>query len=90
MPHLHPDAVRVEIECKHSRTGLTSFPGGVFALSREQLVNSAVYAHEERCGRCSTEHAHQQGDLEIRAATDQAWDDLLIAAQRRYDHEVRN
>jgi hypothetical protein len=32
LPHLHPDAIRVEIECRYSMTGLTSIPGPMFAL----------------------------------------------------------
>jgi hypothetical protein len=85
MPHLHPDAVRVEVECGGSTTGLTAILGPVFVLTREQLITSAVLEHEALCGACDTEEAHLQGDPHIREATDRAWDELLIGAQRRYD-----
>ena len=87
LPHLHPDSVRIEIECKWSTTGLTSIPGPMLALTRQQLITSAVFEHEARCGECDTEDAHEQGDREIREQTDRAWNELLIAAQRRYDAE---
>ena len=85
MQHLHPDAVRVVVDCRYSTTGLTVLPGPMLALSREQLIASAVLEHEARCGSCDTEQAHFQGDPRIREATDRAWNELLIAAQRRYD-----
>jgi hypothetical protein len=90
MPRLHPEAIRVEIDCRYSTTGLTSFPGPVFALTRGQLITSAVFEHEARCGRCSTDHAHQQGDRQIREMTDRAWKDLLDAAGRRYAEARKN
>jgi hypothetical protein len=74
MPHLHPDAVRVVVDCRYSTTGLTVLPGPMLALSREQLIASAVLEHEALCGSCDTEQA-----------TDRAWNELLVAAQRRYD-----
>lgn len=67
LPHLHPDAVRVEVDCRFSTTGVTSVPGGPVELSRRQLVTFATYQHEERCGRCDTDAAHRQGDQTMRA-----------------------
>ena len=91
MPHLHPDAVRIEVECRYSTTGLTSIPGPMLALTRPQMITAAVFAHEARChGECDTEAAHAQGDRRVREETDRAWDELLIAAQRRYDASRRN
>jgi hypothetical protein len=81
MPRLHPEAVRVEIECRYSITGLTSIPGPLFALSREQRITSATLGHEARRGQCDTRNAHEQGDQQ----TSRPWNELLIAAQRRYD-----
>jgi len=90
MPHLHPDAVRVEIECPWSTTGLTSLPGPLFALTLEQLVTSAVFEHEARCGECDSKAAHEQGDREIREQTDRAWNSFLVTVQQRYDLRRRN
>ena len=90
LPHLHPDAVRIEVECRHSMTGLTSIPGPMLALTRPQMITAATFEHESLCGECDTEDAHEQGDQRIRAMTDRAWDELLVAAQRRYDAGRRN
>ena len=38
LQHLHPDAVRVELKCNWSTTGLTSLPGPLLALTRQQLI----------------------------------------------------
>jgi hypothetical protein len=89
-PHIAPDAVRIEIECPASCTGLTSIPGPAFALTRAQMVTAATFEHESRCGECSTEVAHAQGDQQVKAMTDRAWDDLLAAAGRRYVEGRRN
>ena len=89
LPHLHPEAIRVEIECRYSATGLTSIPGPLFALTREQLITSAVFEHEARCGECDTEVAHERGDREIRVQTERAWNDFLVTVQRRYDLRSR-
>jgi hypothetical protein len=90
LPHLHPDAVRIEVECRHSMTGLTSIPGPMLALTRERMITAAAFEHESRCGLCSTEEAHLRCDQRVREMTDRAWDELLVAAQRRYDRGVRN
>jgi hypothetical protein len=84
-PDLYPDAVRIEIDCTYSTTGLTSIPGPMLALPREQMVTAACFEHEARCGDCDTEAAHRQGDQRVREQTDRAWDALLVTAQRRYD-----
>ena len=90
LARVHPDGVRVEVECLASRTGLTQVPGLMQALTREQMITAAVFEHESGCGECDTEDAHRQGDQQAREQTDRAWDDLLAAAQRRYAEEVRN
>ena len=90
MPDLHPAAVRVEIGCRHSTTGLTQAPGLMLALTREQMITAAVFEHEVRCGRCDTEEAHEQGDGQVRAMTDRAWEKLYGAAARRYAASRRN
>jgi hypothetical protein len=90
LPHLHPDAVRVEVDCRFSTTGLTSIPGPMLALTRPQMITAAVFEHEARCGDCDTEAAHRQGDRRVREMTDRAWNDLLVEAGRRYAHGRRN
>lgn len=54
LPHLHPEAVRVEVDCRFSTTGITSIPAGPIKLTRAQLVTFATAEHEARCGRCCT------------------------------------
>ena len=83
-PGLHPGAIRVEVECGRSATGLTQVPGLMQALTLEQMVTAAVFEHESRCGRCSTTEAHGRGDRRARELTDRAWERLLGAALRRY------
>lgn len=90
LPHIAPDAVRVEIECRYGTTGLMSVPGPQLALTRPQMVTMATFEHEARCGRCDTEPAHQQGDQSTRKMTDRAWNELLVAGQRRYAEGRRN
>ena len=89
-PDLHQDVVRIEIGCRYGTTGLTQVPGPMLALTRRQMITAAVFAHEERCGRCDTEPAHAQGDPTMRGMTDRAWDELLATAQRRFDESRRN
>ena len=84
MPDLHPSAVRIEIDCRHSTTGLTQVPGLMLALTRDQMITAATFEHEVRCGRCDTEEAHEQGDRQAREMTDRAWEKLYGAAARRY------
>ncbi len=72
-PDLGPGAVRIEVDCRYSTTGLTSIPAGAVKLTRPALITSAVFEHESRCGECSTEDAHRQGDPAIRAETERLW-----------------
>ena len=73
-PCLHPDAIRVEIECRYLMTGLTQVPGLMQALTWEQMITAAVFEHEARCGACDTEPAHERGDRRVREMTDRAWE----------------
>jgi hypothetical protein len=82
--------VRIEVGCRHSTTGLTQVPGPMLALTKPQLITSAVFAHEERCGQCDTERAHAQGDQVIREQTDRTWDELVAAMGQRYVEGRRN
>jgi len=77
---VHPEAVRVEVGCKHGTTGLTQVPGPMLALTRAQMVTAAVFEHEVRCGVCDTESAHARGDQQVRAMTDRVWDELMATS----------
>jgi hypothetical protein len=89
-PHLAPDAVRVEGDCRSTITGVLAVPGRGWALSQRQQITMAVFEHEARCGACDTEAAHDQGDPETREQTDRAWRELLEAAGWHYAEEMRN
>jgi hypothetical protein len=90
LPHIAPDAVRIEIDCRYSTTGLTSVPGPAFSLTRPQMITAAVFEHEARCIDCDTSEAHEQGDQAIREATECAWNEVRAAFGRRYADGVRN
>ena len=62
LPHVHPDAVRVEVDCRHATTGLTGVPSDRLPMTRPQFVAAAVLEHEARCGACDTARARAQGD----------------------------
>ena len=90
LPHIDAEAVRIEVDCRYSTTGLTSISGPLMPMTRPQMITAAVYAHEERCGDCDTSAAHEQGDPSVRQAAEVAWSDLLVPAGRRYAEGRRN
>jgi hypothetical protein len=90
VPHVHPDALRIEIDCKYSTTGLTSIPRPHHALTKAQMITAAVFEHEARCGDCVTSDAHRQGDGAIREQTERVWNQVKQAMARRYAESVRN
>ena len=73
LPHVHADAVRVEIECPSSVTGMTSVPGPDELATVELLVTAAVFEHERRCGECLTDEAHRKGDQDVRAYAERGY-----------------
>jgi hypothetical protein len=89
-PDLHPEAVRVEVDCPASTTGLTSIPNGAIKLGRAQLVTAATFEHERRCGHCDTNAAHAQGDQAIRSETDRVFAAHRERQMRAFSHSVRN
>ena len=89
-PDPAPDALRIEVQCRHSVTGLTSLGRDRIGLTVPMLVTSACFAHEEKCGRCDTGAAHEQGDRAVRAATEEAWDHLRVEMARRLLEGRRN
>lgn len=82
LPQLAPGAVRVEVDCRHSTTGITSLPGGPLELDVPMLTTIAVYTHEEQCGSCDTSDAHERGDERIRDATERAAAGLRVRERR--------
>lgn len=89
MPHLHPEAVRIEVDCSRSTTGLTSVPGRL-DLPTPALITAACFEHEARCGSCDTADAHAQGHAELREWTEQAWARMTAESVRRHFHGRRN
>jgi hypothetical protein len=90
LPHLHPDAVRIEIDCRYSTTGLTSVPGPRGTITKPKMVTAAVFEHEARCGDCDTSEAHAQGDQKIRAMADEAWGFITAEVARLHVAGRRN
>jgi hypothetical protein len=89
LPHISPDATRVEIECRYSTTGLTSIPGP-FALPVPALITAAVFEHESRCGECDTSEAHAEGNRALRQETERVYAAVQQRRQRRYADGRRN
>jgi hypothetical protein len=89
-PHLHPEAVRVEVECSGSTTGITHVPGGALEFDTPTLTTMAVYEHQARCGDCDTSEAHQRGSQPIREHVEQVAARLRGIRARRYVEGVRN
>ena len=91
LPNLHPDAVRVEVECRYSTTGMTQVPAPRGPeLPTPALITAACFEHEARCGDCDTSEAHAQGHAELRAWTEEAWVRMAAESVRRHFHGRRN
>jgi hypothetical protein len=90
MAHTIPGALRIEVSCPRGTTGMAHIPTPVLALTKPMLITSAVYAHEERCGHCSTDAAHAQGDQRIRDFTDRAYAEYHDHPMRSYAASRRN
>jgi hypothetical protein len=86
MPDVHPDAVRIEVECPASTTGMTSVPAPLGPdLGVALLITAAVFAHEERCDAdCDTSEAHAQGSLTARQETERLYAAAQAERRRRY------
>ena len=92
LPELHPDAVRIEVECPASTTGMTSVPAPLGPdLGVALLITAAVFAHEERCdGGCDTAAAHAQGSPSMRQETERLYAAAQAERRRRYAEGRRN
>ena len=89
MPQLGEGAVRIEVECSGSTTGLTSVPGPL-ELPTPALITAACFAHEEKCGECDASEAHAQGQVGLREWTEEAWARATAESVRRHFHGRRN
>jgi hypothetical protein len=91
MPHLHPEAVRVDVECPSAWTGITHIPGGSIDMDVPLLTTFAVYEHEERCDAgCDTRKAHARGDRRARAYVERLKANVGAALIRRHAESRRN
>lgn len=89
MPHLGEGAVRIEVDCKHSTTGLTSIPGP-FELPTPTLITAACFEHESRCGDCDISAAHAEGAEGLRQETERVYAAFQQRRRRRYAEGRRN
>jgi hypothetical protein len=90
LPHLHPEAVRVEVDCRAPATGITQIPAlGGPELPTPALITAATFEHDARCGECDTSEVHAQGATGLLEETER----LHVQAQqrwfRRYAHGRR-
>jgi hypothetical protein len=91
LPHLHPDAVRIEVACPASTTGITHVPGPVVDVEIPTLITMAVVEHEARCeGDCDTSFVHAQGDEQAREIIETLQATVQTMQARRYASDVRN
>jgi hypothetical protein len=91
LPHLHPDAIRVEIDCPASATGITHIPGGAIEMDIPMLTTFATYGHEERCDAgCDTSRAHARGDRRAREYIERMKAAMQVKQVQRYVEARRN
>ncbi len=83
LPDVGEGAVRVEVECPASRTGITQIPApGCPELAVESMATIVAYRHGEECGGCDLADVHAAGDRALRYLVERA------SAARR-DRQVR-
>ena len=91
LPHLHPEAIRIEVECGGSTTGLTHVPGGAIDMDTPMLITFATYEHEERCDAgCDTSRVHAKGDRRAREFVEYLKANVGAAMIRRRAESRRN
>ena len=91
MPRLGEDAVRVEVACPASTTGITHVPGGPIDMDVPLLTTFAVYEHEERCDAgCDTRRAHVRGDRRAREYVERLKVNVGAALMWRHAESRRN
>jgi hypothetical protein len=86
-PHLHAEAVRIEVGCRYATTGLMREPApGCVVPAVPALITGAVFVHAQRCGACDTAEAYQQGNAALRDTVERAWRHMqALAIQRRVE-----
>jgi len=91
LPHIDTGAIRIEVDCRYSTTGITHLPGDAIDMDTPTLTTFAVYEHEERCdGDCDTSQAHARGSQEAREHVERMKAAMQVQAARGYAHERRN
>jgi len=91
LPQLHPEAIRVEVDCCYSTTGITQVPApGGLELPTPALITAACFEHEARCGDCDTSDAHVRGAVELRDETERLYALVRQRRVRYYAHGRRN
>jgi len=85
LPHLHPGAVRIEVDCGRSTTGVTQVPApDGLELPTSALITAACFEHDARCGECDTSEAHAQGATALRDETERLYAQVQQRWFRRY------
>ena len=75
LPDIAEGAVRVEVECPASMTGITQIPApGCSELAVASMTNILAYRHQEECGCCDLADVHAVGDRELRDMVERAAD----------------
>jgi len=83
LPDVGEGAVRVEVTCPASTTGITQIPApGCPELAVESMATILAYRHQEACGRCDVSEVHAAGDRELR-------DMVERTSEARRDRQVR-
>ncbi len=82
-PDLAPGAIRYEVDCWYSTTGLTHLPSPVLPMTDEMLILAAGYAHEQRCGQYDVSDVLSRGDQQSRELTERMWAELQGAMLMR-------
>ena len=89
-PDLRPGAVRFEVDCRYSTTGLTHLPAPGVDLTDGVLILAAAYEHESRCGRCDLSDVLDRGDQRLRELVDREWPKVEAALLERVMRGRRN
>jgi len=91
LPDVAEGAVRVEVECPASTTGITQIPApGCPELAVESMTTILAYRHAEECGRCDLAGVHAAGDRELRDMVERASEARRDRRVRAYAADRRN
>ena len=82
-PDLRPGAVRFEVDCSYSTTGLTHLPAPGIDLTDGVLILAAAYEHESRSGASDLSDVLERGDQRLRRVVDEEWPRVEAALLER-------